>query len=91
MKVLAGKAIAKLGYINNVCQGLLADAAYKKLPRSAKSNFAPAAKRVKELMDEAQPKLSEELPAPLSFDIAEVNAVFSTADSAVASVKSMME
>ena len=80
-----------MAYINNVCQSLLADAAYTRLPKSAKTSFAPAAKRVKELMDEAQPKLSEELPAPLSFDIAEVNAVFSTADSAVASVKSMLE
>ena len=50
-----------------MCQSLLADAAYKKLPRSAKSNFAPAAKRVKELIEEAQPKLAEEHPEKLSF------------------------
>ena len=90
-KVLAGKVVAKLAYINSVCESLLADAAYKRLPRSAKTNFAPTAKRVKELIDEAQPKLTQELPEKLSFDIAEVNAVFSTADSAVASVKSTME
>ena len=90
-KVLAGKVVAKLAYINSVCESLLADAAYKRLPKSAKSSFAPAAKRVKELMDEAQPKLSEELPEKMPFDIAEVNAVFSTAESAVATVKSLMQ
>ena len=80
-----------MGYINNVCQGLLADAAYKKLPRSAKSNFAPAAKRVKELIDEAQPKLSEELPEKLSYELSEVNTAFQTAEAAVATVKAMLE
>ena len=37
--------------------------------------------------DEAQPKLSEDMPEKLSFDISEVNAAYQTAEAAVASVK----
>ena len=88
---MAGKVVAKLAYVNNVCQGLLADAAYKRLPRTAKNNFAPAAKRVKELLEEAQPKLSEELPEKLSYELSEVNTAFQTAEAAVATVKAMLE
>ena len=80
-----------MGFIHSACAEIAADDRYKKLPRSAKSNFSAAAKAVKQLYEEAQPKLSEEIPEKLSFDINEVNAAFQAAEAAVAATKLMLE
>ena len=80
-----------MGFVHSVGSDLLGDAQFKKLPKAAKSTLAAAAKAVKVLLEEAQPKLSEDMPEALSFGISEVNAAFQTAEAAVASVKSLME
>ena len=79
-----------MGYIHSACAEIAADERYKKLPKSAKTNFLAAAKAVKQLYEEAQPKLSEDIPEKLSFDINEVNAAFQAAEAAVAAAKTMM-
>ena len=79
-----------MGYTQTACSEILVDPRYKKLPKGTKSTFTAAAAAVKQLFDEAQPKLSEDMPETLSFGISEVNAAFLTAEAAVASVKSLM-
>ena len=79
-----------MGYIHSACAEIAADERYKKLPKSSKTSFLAAAKAVKKLFEEAQPKLSEDIPEKLSFDINEVNAAFQTAEAAVAAAKTMM-